>query len=95
LVAEIRHLSVSYSLPVDAGESEPEVIRPSRCGRSPAKIGEAAGFVLALPSHLIAEQKGAAADPKDDENPEGAFSPHGNSIPAQPELQRVGFNYAK
>jgi hypothetical protein len=36
---------------------------------------------------LIAEQKGAAADPKDYENPEGAFSPHDNSIPA---LQRRG-----
>jgi hypothetical protein len=34
---------------------------------------------------LIAEQKGAADDPKDYENPEGAFSPHDNSIPA---LQR-------
>ena len=31
---------------------------------------------------LIAEQKGAAADPKDYENPEGAFSPNDNSIPA-------------
>ena len=30
---------------------------------------------------LIAEQKGAAADPKDYENPEGAFSAHDNSIP--------------
>ena len=36
---------------------------------------------------LIAEQKGAAADPKDYEDPEGAFSPHDNSIPA---LQRRG-----
>jgi hypothetical protein len=36
---------------------------------------------------LIAEQKGAAVDPKDYENPEGAFSPHDNSIPA---LQRRG-----
>jgi hypothetical protein len=36
---------------------------------------------------LIAEQKGAAADPKDYENPEGAFSPHDNFIPA---LQRRG-----
>jgi hypothetical protein len=36
---------------------------------------------------LVAEQKGAAADPKDYENPEGAFSPHDNSIPA---LQRRG-----
>jgi hypothetical protein len=36
---------------------------------------------------LIAEQKGAAADPKDYENPEGAFSPSDNSIPA---LQRRG-----
>jgi len=36
---------------------------------------------------LIAEQKGAASDPKDYENPEGAFSPHDNSIPA---LQRRG-----
>ena len=36
---------------------------------------------------LIAEQKGAAADPKDYENPEGAFSPQDNSIPA---LQRRG-----
>ena len=35
---------------------------------------------------LIAEQKGAA-DPKDYENPEGAFSPHDDSIPA---LQRRG-----
>jgi hypothetical protein len=31
---------------------------------------------------LVAAQKGAAADPKDYENPEGAFSPHDNSIPA-------------
>ena len=36
---------------------------------------------------LIAEHKGAAEDPKDFENPEGAFSPHDNSIPA---LQRRG-----
>jgi len=36
---------------------------------------------------LIAEQKGAAADPKDYEDPKGAFSPHDNSIPA---LQRRG-----
>jgi hypothetical protein len=36
---------------------------------------------------LIAEQKGAPADPKDYENPEGTFSPHDNSIPA---LQRRG-----
>jgi hypothetical protein len=37
---------------------------------------------------LIAEPKGAAAaDPKDYENPEGAFSPRDNSIPA---LQRRG-----
>ena len=36
---------------------------------------------------LVAEQKGAAADPKDYENPEGAFSPHDNSLPA---LQRRG-----
>jgi hypothetical protein len=36
---------------------------------------------------FMAEQKGAAADPKDYENPEGAFSPHDNSIPA---LQRRG-----
>jgi intracellular sulfur oxidation DsrE/DsrF family protein len=36
---------------------------------------------------LIAEQAGAAADPKNYENPEGAFSPHDNSIPA---LQRRG-----
>src|SRR5258708_8533563 len=36
---------------------------------------------------LIAEQTAAAADPKDYENPEGAFSPHANSIPA---LQRRG-----
>src|SRR6266852_125606 len=36
---------------------------------------------------LIAEQNAAAADPKDYENPEGAFSPHENSIPA---LQRRG-----
>jgi hypothetical protein len=36
---------------------------------------------------LVAEQRGAAADPKDYENPEGAFSPHDNSIPA---LQRRG-----
>jgi hypothetical protein len=36
---------------------------------------------------LIAQQKGDATDPKDYENPEGAFSPHDNSIPA---LQRRG-----
>ena len=36
---------------------------------------------------LVAAQKGAAADPKDYENPEGAFSPHDNSIPA---LQQRG-----
>jgi hypothetical protein len=36
---------------------------------------------------LIAEQKGADADPKDYENPDGAFSPHDDSIPA---LQRRG-----
>jgi hypothetical protein len=36
---------------------------------------------------LVAEQQGAAADLKDYENPEGAFSPHDNSIPA---LQRRG-----
>ena len=36
---------------------------------------------------LAAEQKGAAADSKDYENPEGVFSPHDNSIPA---LQRRG-----
>jgi hypothetical protein len=36
---------------------------------------------------LIAEQKGAATDANDYENPEGAFSPHDNSIPA---LQRRG-----
>ena len=36
---------------------------------------------------LIVEQKGAAADPKDYENPEGPFSPQGDSIPA---LQRRG-----
>jgi hypothetical protein len=36
---------------------------------------------------LISEQKAAAADPKDYEDPEGAFSPHDNSIPA---LQRRG-----
>ena len=36
---------------------------------------------------LVAEQKGAAADPKDYENPAGAFSPRDNSIPA---LQRRG-----
>jgi hypothetical protein len=35
----------------------------------------------------FAEQKGAAADPADYENPEGVFSPHDNSIPA---LQRRG-----
>jgi len=36
---------------------------------------------------LVAEQKGAGADPKDYENPEGVFSPHDNSIPA---LQQRG-----
>jgi hypothetical protein len=36
---------------------------------------------------LVAEQQGAAADPKDYENPEGAFSPHANLIPA---LQQRG-----
>jgi hypothetical protein len=36
---------------------------------------------------LITEQKGAAANPKDYENPDGVFSPHDNSIPA---LQRRG-----
>ena len=36
---------------------------------------------------LAAEQKGAAADPKDYENPEGVFSPDDNSIPA---LQQRG-----
>jgi hypothetical protein len=36
---------------------------------------------------LVAEQTSAAADPKDYENPEGAFSPHDNSIHA---LQRRG-----
>ena len=36
---------------------------------------------------LLAQQKGAAADPNDYENPEGAFSPYDNSIPA---LQRRG-----
>jgi hypothetical protein len=36
---------------------------------------------------LLTEQKGAAADPKDYENPDGVFSPHDNSIPA---LQRRG-----
>jgi hypothetical protein len=36
---------------------------------------------------LLAEQKAAAADPNDYENPEGVFSPHDNSIPA---LQRRG-----
>src|SRR6266851_2583608 len=36
---------------------------------------------------LVAEQEGAAADPKDYENPAGVFSPHDNSIPA---LQRRG-----
>lgn len=36
---------------------------------------------------LIAEQNAASADPKDYENPEGAFSPRDNSIPA---LQRRG-----
>jgi hypothetical protein len=38
-------------------------------------------------STLIVEQKDAAADPKDYESPEGAFSPQDNSIPA---LQRRG-----
>lgn len=36
---------------------------------------------------LLTEQKGAAADAKDYQNPDGAFSPHNNSIPA---LQRRG-----
>jgi hypothetical protein len=36
---------------------------------------------------LIAEHKSAAADPKDYENPDGAFSPYDDSIPA---LQRRG-----
>src|ERR1700756_2107903 len=36
---------------------------------------------------LITQQKGAAADPKDFENPDGAFSSHDNSIPT---LQRRG-----
>jgi hypothetical protein len=36
---------------------------------------------------LVAEQKGAAADPNDYENPEGVFSPDDNSIPA---LQQRG-----
>src|SRR5260370_18489290 len=36
---------------------------------------------------LLAEQKGAAAAPKDDENPEGAFSAHATSLPA---LQQRG-----
>src|SRR5258705_8249648 len=36
---------------------------------------------------LVVEQRGAAADPKDYENPAGAFSPRDNSIPA---LQRRG-----
>ena len=36
---------------------------------------------------FLNEQKGAAADPKDYENPDGVFSPHNNSIPA---LQRRG-----
>src|SRR5260370_41509459 len=39
---------------------------------------------------LIAEQRGAAADPKDDENPEGAFSAHDNSLPA-PQRRGVVF----
>lgn len=36
---------------------------------------------------LLAQQNGAAADPKDYENPEGAFSAHDNSIPT---LQQRG-----
>jgi hypothetical protein len=40
-----------------------------------------------LSNTLIAEQKGAAADPEDYEDAEGAFSPQDNSIPA---LQRRG-----
>lgn len=36
---------------------------------------------------FLNEQKGAAADPKDYENPDGVFSPHNNSVPA---LQRRG-----
>ena len=36
---------------------------------------------------LLSEQKGAAADPNDYENPDGVFSPDDNSIPA---LQRRG-----
>jgi hypothetical protein len=36
---------------------------------------------------LVTAQSSSAADPKDYENPEGAFSPHDNSIPA---LQRRG-----
>jgi hypothetical protein len=36
---------------------------------------------------LVAQQKAAAADPKDYENPEGAFSPHDDSLPA---LQQRG-----
>jgi hypothetical protein len=36
---------------------------------------------------FLNEQKGAAADPADYENPDGVFSPHNNSIPA---LQRRG-----
>jgi hypothetical protein len=36
---------------------------------------------------LVAEQKDAAADPKEYENPEGVISLHDNSIPA---LQRRG-----
>jgi hypothetical protein len=36
---------------------------------------------------LVTAQNSSAADPKDYENPEGAFSPHDNSIPA---LQRRG-----
>jgi hypothetical protein len=36
---------------------------------------------------LVAEQKGAAAEPEDYENPEGVFSPHDNFIPV---LQQRG-----
>jgi len=36
---------------------------------------------------FILEQKAAAADPKDFQNPDGVYSPHNNSIPA---LQRRG-----
>ena len=36
---------------------------------------------------FILEQKSAAADPKDFQNPDGVYSPHNNSIPA---LQRRG-----